>query len=391
MSTLDGIKILDLSRILAGPWATQNLADLGATVIKIEKPGVGDDTRSWGPPFVGEGEKRQSTYFMCCNRGKQSVTIDFTKPKGAKLLREMVLKADVFVENFKVGGLKKYGLDYESLRKINPKLIYCSITGFGQGGPYADRPGYDALVQAMGGLMSITGDADGGPQKVGVAITDLMTGMYASTAILAALLERTGSGKGQNIDLSLMGVQVAALANQASGFLLAGKVPVRSGTAHPSIVPYQTFKAKDGDLMVAVANDHQFKDFCQAIGLEENPEYSTNEKRVEHRQELVAMIAKKLEKKSIEEWIDLGLKHGVSVGPVNSVDQVFSDRHVQQTQIVATAIGGQKYVRNPISLSRTPVGVSSGAPRLGEHTVDVLREMGLSESAIGELQQAGVI
>ena len=267
---LDGIKIVDLSRVLAGPWSTQNLADLGADVIKVERPGVGDDTRSWGPPFVSrtEGDAQDAAYFFCANRNKRSLTLDFTTEKGRDILIKLIAQADVLIENYKVGGLKKYGLDYDSLSRINPRLIYCSITGFGQDGPYADRPGYDALVQAMGGLMSITGEPDevpgGGPQKVGVAVVDILTGLYATNAILAALLHRAKSDQGQYIDIALLDVQVATLANQAGNYLLSGNVPQRMGSAHPSIVPYQPFACADGHVMLAIGNDGQFTALCRA-------------------------------------------------------------------------------------------------------------------------------
>ena len=274
---LDGIKIVDLSRVLAGPWSTQNLADLGADVIKVERPGVGDDTRSWGPPFVSrtEGNAQDAAYFFCANRNKRSLTLDFTTEKGRDILFKLIAQADVLIENYKVGGLKKYGLDYDSLSRINPRLIYCSITGFGQDGPYADRPGYDALVQAMGGLMSITGEPDdvpgGGPQKVGVAVVDILTGLYATNAILAALLHRAKSDQGQHIDIALLDVQVATLANQAGNYLLSGYVPQRMGSAHPSIVPYQPFACADGHVMLAIGNDSQFTALCRAAGQSGQP------------------------------------------------------------------------------------------------------------------------
>ncbi len=395
MTTLDGIRVLDLSRVLAGPWATQTLADLGATVIKIEKPGTGDDTREWGPPFVGEGKARQSTYFLCCNRGKQSVTVDFTRGQGGEIIRRLVAQSDVLVENFKVGGLAKYGLDYDSLRELNPKLIYCSITGFGQTGPYAHRQGYDALIQAMGGLMSLTGEPEGEPQKVGVAVTDLMTGMYASTAILAALYERTRSGQGQHIDLSLMGVQVATLANQGSAYLATQKNPSRRGNAHPSIVPYQAFATKDGQLMLTVANDLQFKNFCGAAGLVEESRFSSNENRVLNRQVLVELIGKKLKEKTTEEWVALSQTHGFSCGPINTLEQVFRDRHVRETAMVETlkhaSLESVQSIRNPIRLSRTPVDNPAAPPTLGQNTQAVLRDLGFSDSQIEELRRRSII
>lgn len=390
-----GIRVLDLSRILAGPWATQTLADLGAQVIKIEKPGLGDDTRSWGPPFVGDGDQRVSTYFLCCNRGKKSVTIDFTKRMGRDLVRRLANESDIFVENFKVGGLAKYGLDFETLRKENPRLIYCSITGFGQFGPYAHRQGYDALIQAMGGLMSITGEAEGSPQKVGVAITDILTGMYASTAILAALNDRHRTKMGQHIDLSLMGVQIAALANQAGGFLGAGYLPARQGTAHPSIVPYQAFETSDGHLMLTVANDTQFASFCKASGLKSEARFATNELRVKNRKALIKLISGVIKKKATAKWVSLSEEFGFSCGPINSLDEVFADEHVVATQTVTSlqhaVLGDLKTVKNPIGFSRTPIGLLNAAPVLGQHTGEVLRELGLKSSEIDKLRADKVV
>lgn len=399
-ASLSDIRILDLSRILAGPWATQTLADLGAKVIKIERPGVGDDTRTWGPPFASQNSYRESTYFLSANRGKYSVTVDFTSKEGADLIRKLAMNSDVFVENYKVGGLAKYGLDYESLRKVNPKLIYCSITGFGQKGLYAQRPGYDALIQAMGGLMSITGEPDdrpgGGPQKVGVAIVDILAGMYATTAILAALHERERSGEGQRIDVSLLDVQIAALANQASAYLMTGKIPERLGSAHPSIVPYQPFATSDGHVMLAIANDSQFRSFCKSIEREDLAlRFSTNESRVSGRDELVAILAEILKTKPSKTWVELGEAKGFPCGPINRIDQVFEDPHVQENKTVVEIphdrLGVVRTVANPIRLSRTPVSIAKAPPVLGAHTEEVLKNLGLSQEEIDHLRENKVI
>lgn len=396
IAALAGIHVLDLSRILAGPWATQTLADLGAEVIKVERPHVGDDTRTWGPPFVGEGSARESSYFLSCNRGKRSITVDFTLAAGAEIIRRLAARSDILVENYKVGGLAKYGLDYESLSALNPRLIYCSITGFGQTGPYAERPGYDALIQAMGGLMSITGEPDGGPQKVGVALVDVLSGMYATTGILAALHEREKSQKGQHIDLSLFDVQIAALANQASAYLTANVVPGRLGSAHPSIVPYQPFMAKDGYVMLAVANDSQFRMFAEACGRSDLADsFASNESRVRERQTLVPILKEILKSKSIDEWIALGEAKGFPCGPVNTIDRVFSDPHVQEKKTVISLphdrLGEIKAVASPIHMSRTPAVHTQAPPSLGVHTEEILREAGFDTGAIERLKNAGVV
>ncbi|MCP1314858.1 CaiB/BaiF CoA-transferase family protein, partial [Halomonas sp. 707D7] len=343
---LAGIKVLDLSRVLAGPWCGQLLADLGAEVIKIERPGLGDDTRQWGPPWLGErvgeglgdeaADSFESAYYLCANRGKRSVTVDMAKPEGQALIKTLARGADVLLENFKVGGLEKYGLDFESLKAINPGLVYCSITGFGQQSPYAHRAGYDFMIQAMGGLMSLTGQPDGapggGPVKVGVAITDLFTGLYASNAILAALYARRDSGQGCHVDLSLMDVQVGVLANQASNYLTSGLVPTRLGNAHPNIVPYQAFATRDGHLIVAVGNDTQFQRFCQVIGepaLCEDARFATNGARVANRALLVPILEAALARRSLDEWLAAFEAVGVPCGPINTLDRVFDDAHVK--------------------------------------------------------------
>ena len=403
-AALEGVVVLDLSRILAGPWSTQNLADLGADVIKIERPGQGDDTRSWGPPFVNtaQGEPRDAAYYFCANRGKRSVTLDFTKQEGRELLLQLAAKADILVENYKVGGLKKYGLDYDSLAKVNPGLIYCSITGFGQDGPYAERPGYDALIQAMGGLMSITGEPDstpgGGPQKVGVAVVDILTGLYATSAILAALYSRTNTGKGQHIDIALLDVQVAALANQASNYLLGAKVPGRLGSAHPSIVPYQPFACADGYVMLAIGNDTQFAALCAAAGCPEvakDARFATNAQRVAHRETLVPLLQTHLDQKTIDQWCALGIEKGFPCGPINTIDRVFDDPQVQARQmrvdVPSAAYGALGLVASPMRFSGTPIEYNAAPPTLGQHTDQVLSELGIGTEAVNALRKSGVV
>ena len=403
-AALDGVVVLDLSRVLAGPWATQNLADLGAEVIKVERPEHGDDTRRWGPPFVSHKSTndQDAAYFFCCNRGKKSVTIDFTIPQGRDVLLQLVKKADVLVENFKTGGLARYGLDYESLSKVNPRLIYCSITGFGQTGPEASRPGYDALIQAMGGLMSITGESDavpgGGPQKVGVALIDVLTGVYATSAILAALYQRERTGEGQSIDMALLDVQVAALANQASSYLLGGDVPQRIGSGHPSIVPYQPFVCADGHIMLAIGNDGQFVNFCQAAGcasLADDERFKTNPLRVQNRDALVAILESYTKQRTIDEWRELGIQYGFPCGPINTIDRVFEEEQVKarglQVTVPSNTYGDVDLVANPMRLSKSPVRYNDAPPALGENTNDVLKQLGFDEQAIAELKAQGAI
>ena len=403
---LSGIRVLDLSRILAGPWCGQLLADLGAEVIKVERPGEGDDTRGWGPPFVRDaqsGEQGDAAYFLCANRGKKSVTIDFTTPAGQALVRELAERCDVLLENYKVGGLAKYGLDYASLAPSHPRLVYCSITGFGQSGPYARRPGYDFLVQAMGGLMSITGERDdrpgGGPQKVGVALTDVMTGLYASVAVLAALRSRDETGRGQHIDVSLLDVQIAALANQAANFLVTGEAPRRLGNDHPSIVPYRAFPARDGHLIVAIGNDVQFRSFCEAAGRPEiaaDERFRDNEARVRNREALGALLEELTRGKTVDEWIALLERANVPGGPINTLDRVFADAHVRKRGAKVTLehprYGALDLVANPIRLSGTPIEYRSAPPLLGEHNAEILAGL-LEKSAdeLASLSAAGVI
>lgn len=404
---LSRIRVLDLSRVLAGPWATQTLADLGAEVIKVERPGVGDDTRSWGPPFLetsGDGGQGPSAYFLCCNRGKTSVTIDFTKPEGQDLVRGLAAKSDVVVENFKAGGLAKYGLDYETLRGINPRLVYCSITGFGQTGPYRRRAGYDFLVQGMSGLMSITGEPDsvpgGGPVKVGVAISDVFTGLYAVIAILAALAHRDRTGEGQQIDLALLDVQLAVLANQALNYLVSGRAPGRLGNAHPNIVPYQAFAAEDGYLILAVGNDSQFKRFCDVAGrpgLATDPRFATNPARVANREELVRIVAEMMRTRSRDAWLAALHGAGVPCGPINTIEQVFDDPQVVSRGLrldlpLGSGNGTAPSVANPIKYSATPLSYEAAPPDLGWSTADVLADvLQLDEQQIHSLKTSGVI
>lgn len=403
---LDGVRVLDLSRILAGPWATQVLADFGADVIKVEKPGAGDDTRSWGPPFLHDAQGRptsESAYYLCANRGKRSIAIDMATAEGQRLLRELVVHCDVLVENYKVGGLKKYGLDWDSLKLINPKLVYCSITGYGQTGPYAQRAGYDAAIQAIGGLMSVTGEPDGapggGPQKVGVAATDLLTGMYAVAGILAALRHAERTGQGQQIDLALLDTQVAWLANQASNYLVGGVVPGRQGTAHPNIVPYQVMPAADGYFMLAVGNDGQFARFCEVIGrpeLASDPRYATNAARVAARAELVPLLQDILRTRPAAEWLAALEAAVVPANPVNRIDQVFDDAQVKARglRIELPHASGREVpmVRNPLCFSATPVQYSAAGPVLGQHTEQVLEQvLGIDADACAALAGQGVL
>jgi formyl-CoA transferase len=403
---LDNVRVLDLTRVLAGPWSTQNLADLGAEVIKVERPGEGDDTRRWGPPFLKDREgrdTRDAAYFLACNRGKKSLTLDLASAAGQAVARALAAKSDVVVENFKVGDLARYGLDYPSLAHDNPGLVYCSITGFGQDGPYRDRPGYDFMVQGLGGLMSVTGERDdlpgGGPQKVGVAVSDLFTGMYATCAILAALLHRGRSGKGQYIDMALLDVQVAMLANLSSAYFCSGEVPQRMGNAHQAIVPYHVFRASDEFLVIAVGNDTQFAKFCEVIGAPEwalDARFATNPVRVRHRDLLVGMIAERMRGRSAREWLAALEPSGVPCGPINDLSQVFADPQVRHRgmQVVAPhpAAGEMKMVANPMKFSATPIGHERAAPLLGEHTEEVLQDvLGMADADIAQLRVIGAI
>jgi glutaryl-CoA transferase len=405
MGPIAGIKVLDLSRILAGPWATQLLADLGAEVIKVERPNGGDDTRSWGPPYLTDPEGRgtsESAYFLSTNRGKRSVAIDFSTEDGSRLVRELALQSDVLIENYKVGGLEKYRLAWKDLAPLHPGLIYCSISAFGQSGPAAAKPGYDAMIQAMGGLMSVTGVPDGepggGPQKVGVAVADLLAGMYASTAILAALYERERSGRGQFIDLALLDTQVAALANQSLNFLVSGDAPQRHGTAHPNIVPYQAFATADGHLMLAIGNDRQFVRFCEVAGcceLASDPRYATNAQRLQHRHLLIPLLSVIVSSRSTRDWVDTLATVNIPCGPINDLAQVFAEPQVAHRGLkmrLPHATGSAPNVRNPIRYSRTPVEYGRSAPLLGEHTDEVLAErLGLAAEELRALHDRGVL
>lgn len=403
---LSNIRVLDLSRVLAGPWAGQILADLGAEVIKIERPESGDDTRHWGPPFIKDGQgqdSREAAYFQCANRNKESLTIDFTQPQGQQLIRELVLKTDVLLENFKVGGLAAYGLDYPTLKALNPRLIYCSITGFGQEGPYAKRAGYDFMIQGLGGLMSLTGHGEGeegaGPMKVGVALTDVLTGLYAALGVLAALNARQHTGCGQFIDVALLDVQIACLANQAMNYLASGQVPKRLGNAHPNIVPYQDFPSADGDFILAVGNDSQFAKFCTVAGLGELVEdsrFATNQARVRHRSELIARIRQTTVFKTTAQWLELLEEAGVPCGPINNLAQVFNDPQVKARGLqfeLPNALGGMTpQVANPLRLSDTPVEYRSAPPVLGQHSEAVLKRLlGYSSEQLQALRAAKVI
>lgn len=403
---LSHIRVLDLSRVLAGPWCGQILGDLGAEVIKVERPGTGDDTRHWGPPYIKDAEgneSREAAYFQSANRNKQSLTLDFTQPEGQRLVRELVAQCDVLLENFKVGGLAAYGLDYESLKAINPRLIYCSITGFGQTGPYAKRAGYDFMIQGLGGLMSLTGRPEGeegaGPVKVGVALTDILTGLYATVGVLAALNQREQSGVGQHIDVALLDVQVACLANQAMNYLATGVSPKRLGNAHPNIVPYQDFPSADGNFILAVGNDGQFRKFCEVAGiagLADDPRYATNKARVANRAELIPQLRQVTVFKTTAQWVDLLEQAGVPCGPINDLQQVFADPQVLARGLrldLPNSLGSDTpQVASPLRLSATPVAYRSAPPLLGEHTDALLqRLLGVSEEAIVELRTAGVI
>ncbi|NMG48327.1 CoA transferase [Azoarcus communis] len=403
---LSHIRVLDLSRILAGPWAGQMLADLGADVIKVERPGAGDDTRGWGPPWLKDEQgtdTQVAAYYLCANRNKRSVTIDITRPEGQALVRRLAADSDVVLENFKVGGLKQYGLDYDSLKAVNPRLVYCSITGFGQDGPYAPRAGYDFLIQGLGGLMSLTGlpdgEAGGGPMKVGVALTDILTGLYATNAVLAALAWRDRSGEGQHIDMALLDVQVACLANQASNYLAAGQNPRRLGNAHPSIVPYQDFPTADGYMILAIGNDGQFARFCAEAGQPElaaDVRFATNRARVENRAVLIPLLKKLTVDRSTADWIAALEAQAVPCGPINTLADVFADPQVQARGLKVTmphpVAGEVPLVASPMRLSATPVDYRLPPPMLGEHTDEVLAgTLGLDARDIALLRKRGVV
>ena len=395
---LEGLRVLDLTRVLAGPWATQMLADFGAEVIKIEKPGEGDDTRGWGPPFVknADGSDGDAAYFQSANRGKKSVCIDMATPEGSELIKALAAKSDVLIENFKVGGLKKYGLDYAGLKDANPRLIYCSITGFGQTGPYANRAGYDFMIQGMAGVMSITGEPDGNPMKMGVAFADVFAGLHAVIGIEAALIARATTGHGQYLDISLLDSQVAVLANQALNYLVGGKVPQRLGNQHPNIVPYQVFETADGHMIVAVGNDRQFTEYCRIIGIAPDAKFATNRGRVEGRGELIPLLVPAMKARTTAQWVDAFEAASVPCGPINTIDQVFANEQVKARGLLRALQGadGRKVpsVANPVVFSQTPTHMETPSPLLGQDTQDVLREvLGMSAAETEALKRKGVL
>ena len=403
---LSHIRVLDLSRVLAGPWAGQNLADLGAEGIKVERPKSGDDSRAFGPPWLKDRDgkdTRESAYFASANRGKKSVTVNLSKPGGQNLVRELAAQSDVLLENYKHGDLARYGLGYEDLRKINPRLIYCSVTGFGQDGPYAPRPGYDFIFQGMGGLMSITGERDdlpgGGPQRVGVPIVDIMTGMYATIAVCAALANRERTGKGQLLDLALLDTQVAFLANQGMNYLATGEVPGRLGNAHPNIVPYQTFKTSDGDIILACGNDNLFSKFCEAgdcVHLVQDARFATNGKRVENRAALVPLLQEIFSRRTTREWVEALEAAGVPNGPINNLKQVFEEPQVvargMKIEVEHASAGKVPLMASPMRFSETPLEFRLPPPTLGQHTGEILQGvLGLDAAAIARLSDEGII
>ena len=408
IAPLDGIKVLDLSRVLAGPWCAQMLGDLGADVIKVERPIAGDDTRHWGPPYLhtDDGEKTdQASYYTCCNRNKRSITIDMATPEGQALIVELARDADILVENFKVGGLKGYGLDYASLKKINPRLIYCSVTGFGQTGPYAPRAGYDLMVQAMSGMMSITGHPDGepggGPLKVGVAVTDVFTGIFSCSSILAALHARHRTGEGQHIDMALLDVGMSVLANQAVGYLNANVIPERAGNIHPSVGPYQDFPSKDGNVLLAIGNDGQFARFCAATGnadWSQDARFTKNSDRIINRKALAELLYPLMKTRTTAEWIKLLEDKAVPCGPINNIAEAFDDDqvkarglHVQTPRNAGDGIGTISSVASPMRLTATPPVVRRPPPAMGQHTDEILAEMGRSQAQIAQLRESGVV
>jgi formyl-CoA transferase len=397
LKPLDGIKVLDLSRVLAGPWCTQLLADLGAEVLKIERPGAGDDTRHWGPPWHGEGERRVAAYFLSCNRGKKSAAIDFAQPEGAALVRKLAADADVVVENFRVGGLAKFGLDAASLRAANPRLVYASITGFGQDGPYADRAGYDFIIQGMGGMMSITGLPDGepggGPLRSGVAVADLFTGMYTCVSILAALYRREKTGEGAYVDLALLDTQLAMLANQAENALVSGQNPPRQGNTHPNIVPYQPFEAADQPIIIAVGNDRQFArlaEICRHPEWAANARFATNEARVANRAEIVGLVSAAIRERPAAQWLGQLEEAGIPAGPINTITRALADVQAQHRQMVRT-LAGVPLVGSPVRLDGERADSDLPPPALGEHTADVLGALGVDSSEVDRLRAAKVV
>ncbi len=404
-TALAGVRVLDLSRVLAGPWCTQTLADLGAEVIKIERPGSGDDTRGWGPPFLKDREGRdtaEAAYFLGANRNKRSLTIDIAQPAGQALVHRLAATCDVLVENFKVGDMARYGLDADSMRALHPRLVYCSITGYGQTGPYSERAGYDYAIQGLGGLMSVTGERDdlpgGGPQKVGVAVADLFTGMYATVAILAALRHRDATGQGQVIDMALLDTQVAMLANLGANYLATGQAPQRAGNAHQNIVPYQVFEVADGHLILAVGNDTQFERYCSVAGCPElahDERYARNAGRVRHRATLTPLLAERMRSRSRADWLSALDAAKVPCGPINNLAEVFADPQVRergmQTSVPHPHHDALPLVASPMKLSATPVQLKRAPPLLGQHTAEVLAELGVTAAALAALRVQGVV
>ncbi len=403
---LTGIRVLDLSRVLAAPWAGQNLADLGAEVIKIERPKVGDDSRAFGPPWIKDAQGRDtkdSAYFTSANRGKKSVTVNLASTEGQALVRDLAAKSDVLLENYKYGDLARYGLGYEDLRKINPRLIYCSVTGFGQTGPYREHPGYDFMIQGMGGMMSVTGEPDGapggGPQRAGVPIADIITGMYASIAVCAALAHRAQSGKGQHLDLALLDSQIALLAYQNTNYFATGKPPRRIGNLHPNIVPYQPFRASDGEVILACGNDNLYRKFCEAAGCPElasDPRFATNGKRVENRAELTRLLGEIFRKRTKKEWVDLLEAAGVPNGPINDIAQVFAEPQVVargvKIEVDHPVAGRLPMVASPMRFSETSLELKTPPPLLGQHTDEVLRALlGKTDTDLAALRERGAI
>jgi crotonobetainyl-CoA:carnitine CoA-transferase CaiB-like acyl-CoA transferase len=401
---LSGIRVLDMSRVLAGPWCGQLLADLGADVIKIERPGSGDDTRGWGPPYLKDragNETHESAYFLAANRGKKSITLDIAKPAGQALARRLAARSDVLIENYKAGDLTRYTLGYEQLRELNPGLVYCSITGFGQTGPMRNVAGYDFIIQAMAGLMSITGEVDGkpggGPQRVGVAVADLSTGMYATVAILAALFHRARTGVGQHIDMALLDTQISMIANMNMNYLIAQRPPRRMGNAHANIVPYQVFDAADGQLVLAVGNDSQFAKFCEAAGcaLHRDARFRKNADRVRHRELIVPLLEDIMRRRTVAEWVALLEPIGVPVGPINDLAQAFAHPQVRsrglQLELPHPLAGTVPGVANPIRMSATPLRYESAPPLLGQHTQEVLGELGIGDEELQALVRDGIV
>ncbi len=403
---LSHVRVLDLSRVLAGPWAGQNLADLGAEVIKVERPGVGDDSRGYGPPWVKDSsgrDTRDSAYFTCANRGKKSIALNLASEKGQALVRELAAKCDVLLENYKFGDLSRYGLGYDDLKKLNPKLVYCSVTGFGQTGPYRERPGFDFMIQGMGGMMSVTGEPDsapgGGPQRAGVPVADIITGMYASIAICAALAHRAETGKGQHLDLALLDSQIALLAYQNTNFFATGQPPKRIGNLHPNIVPYQPFRTSDGEVIVACGNDNLYRKLCQAAGCGElatDPRFATNGKRVENRAELTRLLQEVFSRRSTREWVEALEAAGVPNGPINNLAQVYEEPQVKargiRVELEHPVAGRLPTVASPMRFSGTPIEYSLPPPLLGEHTEEILKGLlGRSAAEVAALRAEGVV